>query len=409
MIELNDSGFLRDAILIVVPKFPRNVDLLVKNALDGGLIARREEVPKGKNKSIRKIEKLVEIYDEEPDGLHDLMRIIHKYYPNVWVAVVEEYTKKVSERELIETKAAPSKQNLRDELSGEDSLDSFEYDLKVCGWYQKQKPQIKSISRDEIPKLKNEIDVLLVTASETEQDSVLRLLEPYPNHQEVLKVRIPTYYFGKFGAFNTAVIMCSRQGYAGRGAVSDIVEDSIKDLNPRILIMVGIACGRSPKTQKVGDILISDYIIPYDPVRVQNPYNQYSSPNPPSNHNLKLLCRDASSSGWEFFRPDGKRCQAHRPGAILTGNKLLNRLDDKVNLFWDFKEKAPIGAEMEAYGLYQVADKHNLPWIVVKGISDWGDGNKDNKRSHREVAAASAASLIHHVLSDQLALESFQN
>ena len=62
---------------------------------------------------------------------------------------------------------------------------------------------------------------------------------------------------------------------------------------------------------------------------------------------------------------------------------------------------------MEGAGLYTAAEK-KVPWIVIKAISDWGDGKKSERRSHRDVASASSASFVHHVLSDQYALESLQ-
>ena len=56
---------------------------------------------------------------------------------------------------------------------------------------------------------------------------------------------------------------------------------------------------------------------------------------------------------------------------------------------------------MEGAGLTATSIRVGLPWILVKGICDWGE-NKHGK--HQPLAAAAAASLVHHVLSYKSAL-----
>ncbi|MBD2329939.1 hypothetical protein [Alkalinema sp. FACHB-956] len=91
-----DKGFLRLSIVEVVPQFTAHVDLLIGNALSGELFVRKEEVSKGKNKSIKKIEKLVEIYEEQysEEGVFKLMSVIDKYFEAIASKVLEEYNKR---------------------------------------------------------------------------------------------------------------------------------------------------------------------------------------------------------------------------------------------------------------------------------------------------------------------------
>jgi nucleoside phosphorylase len=56
-----------------------------------------------------------------------------------------------------------------------------------------------------------------------------------------------------------------------------------------------------------------------------------------------------------------------------------------------------IGGDMEGVGLAAAAVRQNVPWILVKAICDWADGNKHE--NHQALAAAAAVSLVHHVLS----------
>lgn len=55
-----------------------------------------------------------------------------------------------------------------------------------------------------------------------------------------------------------------------------------------------------------------------------------------------------------------------------------------------------IGGEIEGVGLAAAAVRHGVPWIIVKAICDWADGEKHKK--HQPLAAAAAVSLVHHVL-----------
>lgn len=58
---------------------------------------------------------------------------------------------------------------------------------------------------------------------------------------------------------------------------------------------------------------------------------------------------------------------------------------------------------MEATGLVSACLNHNLyEWVVVKGISDWGDGNKvKNKEENQKVAIDYTVSYCEHVFSQE--------
>jgi nucleoside phosphorylase len=46
-------------------------------------------------------------------------------------------------------------------------------------------------------------------------------------------------------------------------------------------------------------------------------------------------------------------------------------------------------AEMEAAGIFTACEQHDVPILVVRGISDFGDSNKDN--TFHDIAAKAAA------------------
>jgi hypothetical protein len=139
-------------------------------------------------------------------------------------------------------------------------------------------------------------------------------------------------------------------------------------------------------------VLIASQIISYEPQRVSEDQVVSRGPIPPVN--ATLLNRFENASNWSFQRPDGSRCE-RQAGPLLSGEKLIDNPLFKAELFRRFPQA--IGGEMEGVGLAAAALRDGVPWILVKAICDWADGEKHNK--HQPLAAASAVSLTQHVLS----------
>lgn len=84
-------------------------------------------------------------------------------------------------------------------------------------------------------------------------------------------------------------------------------------------------------------------------------------------------------------------------GLILTGEKLVDNPDLRERLLTI--EPEAIGLEMEGAGVYTTCVDAGIPWIVIKGICDWGDGNKNrNKDSNQSLAARNAAAFVAYAL-----------
>ena len=56
-------------------------------------------------------------------------------------------------------------------------------------------------------------------------------------------------------------------------------------------------------------------------------------------------------------------------------------------------------------GLYAAAHNHGIEWLVIKGVSDFGDDNKSGNDSWRPFASVMAASLVAHMLNDSYVFE----
>lgn len=247
--------------------------------------------------------------------------------------------------------------------------------------------------------IKNEIDIVLLTATDIELNAVLDKMKSYPGKKGKFKIfeGPETYYAGKFGAFAAIATKC-RMGAIGEGSVILATEQAQRIWKPRAIIMVGIAFGKDSEKQKIGDVLVASQIISYEPKRIGEPV-QHRGSIPPS-HTI-LLNRFENVDNWSFHSIDGSPCSL-RVGPILSGEKLIDDPEFKAALFQQFPQA--IGGEMEGAGLCAASGRVGVPWILVKSICDWADGKKSS--DYQQLAASSAVSLLHKVLSQKTVLNS---
>lgn len=279
--------------------------------------------------------------------------------------------------------------------------DQLEYVLEEQPWYVADFPQAEEIEQEQIDALKDEIDVVIMTATGVELRAVMHLLEPYPGQEHVLLAFVgpETYYLGKFGAYRAAVTKC-RMGAIGEGSAAFAAMQAQSVWRPRAIIMVGIAFGKDPDKQKIADVLVASQIISYEQQRLGEQII-FRGAVPPSN--TTLLNRFENALNWRFTRPDGKEC-ALQVGPVLSGEKLVDDPAFKRQLFQQFPQA--IGGEMEGAGLCAASGRMGVAWILVKAICDWGDGKKHKR--HQPLAAAAAVSLVQHVLSYRTTLSSIK-
>ena len=293
------------------------------------------------------------------------------------------------------------KSGINKDITNIPAEDEYEYHIEDQPWYAPGFPGTEEIPEGECQSLKSEIDIVLITAADVELKAVAHLLEPYPGRQEILLVYSgpETYYLGKFGEYKTVLTKC-RMGAIGEGSVILATEQAQRLWNPKAIIMVGIAFGKDPIKQRIGDVLVASQIISYEQQRVGGKIIERGSISP---SNTTLLNRFENVQNWQFDRPDGSSCNLI-VGPILSGEKLVDNPNFKAKLFGRFPNAE--GGEMEGAGLCAASGRVGTAWILVKSICDWGDGKKHKK--HQPLAAAAAASLVHHVLSQKSVLNSIK-
>jgi nucleoside phosphorylase len=259
-------------------------------------------------------------------------------------------------------------------------------------------------SYEELQEIIPQINLLLVTANDIETYHVRQAISPMPGATEVIKVPHGnhTYFLGTFGQYQCIHVQCGNMGSMNAGGAILTVDWSIDQWQPKVVLMIGVAMGANEEKQRIGDVLISETIISYENQRLsQDKIEWRSTIASPGN---VLLNRFKTVTEWQCPLPDDK-IAASICGPILSGEKLIDNLELRNEILKNFP--SAVGAEMEGAGVYAACKSRNIPeWILVKGICDYGDGNKNkNKKERQNLAAQCATSLALKVFESRIGLK----
>jgi predicted ABC-type ATPase/nucleoside phosphorylase len=236
----------------------------------------------------------------------------------------------------------------------------------------------------------NHFPFLFVTVNESEKAAFEKI---FAYHNENY-IKGATYSYGKFGIYPAAWFHMPAQGTSN----PDLCGDVIEEVCPAAVVMVGIAFGVDESRQKIGDVLVSKYILNYDLRKGSTQYKEMAK-------EVSLQLFNAFHSGFSKWEYPARAIESEKfivsYGSILTGSALIDDYAFRQKLVNDFSEHKPIGGEMEAYGIYsQCRSKGVCEWIIVKAVCDWAYNKlhplKDN---WQRIAADSAVNFCHKVFS----------
>jgi hypothetical protein len=167
--------------------------------------------------------------------------------------------------------------------------------------------------------------------------------------------------------------------------------------------MVGICFGFDSEKQQIGDVIVSSAIKNYETRRMglkeeipRGGTYQIDKCLFNAFNNLKL--------SWENIGIDGKRKNLTL-GLYISGEQLVdNKKVRDAHLAETPEAKA---GEMEGNGLVAACESARIPWVLVKAICDFADGEKGiDKERRQQIAAASSAHCCEAALGQMTAFES---
>jgi nucleoside phosphorylase len=299
---------------------------------------------------------------------------------------------------------------------GEDSDDSIKHPdlLTIADTSSRQGKAVDNFikhplnTRGKPIDFKGKIDFGIITIKREELLAVLKRFSPdtvVEDKRSYMISRIPIA-----GAdYQAAIVQCPAQG---TNVAQSVTHDLIEELDPRWILLTGIAGGKPSEDFTLGDVVIADQIHDFTieaaneggksqygarerelSRTVQNrvtelPYwakyfagwnNQESIDQSQPLMNLESL--DVyGDDDWQdnlkkklqrhFKQSSSPRLPLYITGAIASSDRLIK--DTEIIKAWGSVVRQIIAFEMEAVGVYEAADKgdHKYPVITIRGISD---------------------------------------
>lgn len=229
--------------------------------------------------------------------------------------------------------------------------------------------------------------ILLVTATKLESKYVHQRLKPLAGFDKLLIVFEGnfTYYIGMFGKYRVVHVQ-SAMGSISRSSSIMTVSTALSVLNIKVVIMVGIGFGIDSIKHKVGDVLISTSVIPYNIRRVGSKKTIHRGHEAQSSQ--VLLNRFENLNNWNNDLGDGKIAEKIYT-KLLSGEDLIDNLKYRQQLSKEFEDSQ--GGEMEGIGVYTACVNKKADWIIVKGICDFADGNKSVDKENNQIIAVNSS------------------
>jgi nucleoside phosphorylase len=236
--------------------------------------------------------------------------------------------------------------------------------------------------------------VLLVVATDVERDILLEHAKNRSGRAHSLRFGHRRTYFdlGEIGGARLALVQCE-MGSGAPGASLPTASDAIDELKPSSVVMVGIAFGVDSAKQKIGDILVSRQLRPYELQRVGTDKFGNLARSPRGDRvtaSTKLIGRLRAST------PDWKGASV-RFGLVLSGEKLVDNIDfrDPLRRF----EPEALGGEMEGAGLYTASSERKIDWTsTIVAVNPFGKKYLKTEADRRNYFdAARVASTSSHV------------
>lgn len=237
------------------------------------------------------------------------------------------------------------------------------------------------------------VDVVVLVTTQIEFDTMRdRLIAAAGGPQPTVFDGSSTYtVFGPIGGTMVALLRSS-MGSSGPGGSALTVADAVSRLKPWAVVAVGIAFGIDEQKSPIGQVLLSEQLIEYEPQRVGT-----SGPG-----TLKIVHRGHRTAGSPILlsRFRDSHLDAHgidvKAGQLLSGEKLIDNADFKKALTEAFPDA--IGGEMEGAGVFAATTRETVDVLVVKAVCDYAAQKGEDKTERQKVAAASAADAFMHVL-----------
>jgi len=222
----------------------------------------------------------------------------------------------------------------------------------------------------------------IVAAMQEELESFLKAM---PGHEETDHGRF-NYYTGKIYGTDIVLLLC------GIGKVNAAVGTTllIEKFKPDYIINSGVGGGFANGTLKIGDIIISSEVRHHDVDATAFDYEHGQVPGMPAafypDEELKeLACA---------IIPDDDNIKIYE-GQILSADMFVHR-DEQVHTIRE-RFQSVMAAEMEGAAIAQTCCLFNIPFLIIRSISDIVD-DAESHNTYNQTMQKTADNSVSFVL-----------
>ena len=242
---------------------------------------------------------------------------------------------------------------------------------------------------------------LIVTANKYECEA---LEEYYKGQNLVSRYKIKGITANVFavcahlGRYNIMHLHLPNQGSTRKYSSTDLLLLLNEQISFRAVFLAGIAFGIDPDKQNIGDILLSEQVLPYEVVKVNEDQTENRNKPVVVDSRIVEICRSATDSWRHNYKT------AVHIGAVLTGEKLVNSPRFKkeiLQLFEKYKDLQIVGGEMEGTGAC-ISLIGRTDFIIVKAICDWGEKKNEHKEERQIFAAKNCMHFVYSMFCENL-------
>jgi len=246
-------------------------------------------------------------------------------------------------------------------------------------------------------------DILLFFATQTEREQLERgaaeLELPFEERNDA---HVGTYYsLGTIGPNRVRAVKTRMGSFFHQGSASQAIV-LLAASSATSIIQVGMAFGIDRNAQKHGDVLVSQWLFPYDYRIIDHlagQQGQVDRYNIDYSETKRFLAKRSLLSLFEQERTTGRHEFAiHFGGMLSGGSRIRSQLYLRELLIAVTGGEGPggyIGGEMEGVGLLAASKRAEPVWVIVKGISDFADDQqRDEAEAHRPDACLNAVRFV---------------
>lgn len=243
-------------------------------------------------------------------------------------------------------------------------------------------------------------DIIIFFATSSEKEAIENASKGFGGRfQKRSHEALGRYYdLGTIGAWSAIAVQTQMGAIGDDGSTSKALYFQAIT-NATAIAGVGMAFGASPLNQKIGDVLVSTSIIAYDYRKVVESEGGHltdyrDAPRYHAKDSLVRTLRRAQEGGGlaheVFF------------GALLSGGARISSAAFRDELIRGVPAGADqvIGGEMEGVGFLSLRGASQDPrWVIVKGISDFAEHDREAKlKESRPLACSNAAQFLFRAL-----------